>query len=131
MLIRLGGLFFLISLIFWLWALFDSITTDRERVRSLPKWAWIVVILLFLEVGALAWVLLGRPRAGQRTARTRFGGATGLGGARGSAGSAGTTGSAADRWAAGRGGAGRRPVNRPVGPDDDPDFLRGLSGPKS
>src|SRR6185437_2758907 len=53
MLIRLGGLFFLISLIFWLWALFDSATAEPARVRSLPKLLWFVVILLLFEVGAL------------------------------------------------------------------------------
>jgi hypothetical protein len=94
MLLRLGGFFFIVSVIFWLWAIFDSISADGRRVRNLPKWAWVAIVLVFLEVGALAWALLGRPRgSGQPPA-----------------------------------GAGSRRTgsSTPVGPDDDPDFLRGL-----
>jgi hypothetical protein len=122
MLIRLGGAFFLVSLIFWLWALFDSLTSDASRIRSLPKLVWIVLVLLFFEVGALAWVVFGRPRAGQphrggSAGRTRspFGSFSGFG-QRG----AGPTSS---NWPPPVRKAGQ---NRPVGPDDDPDFLRGL-----
>ena len=114
MLIRLGGLFFLISLIFWLWALFDSATAEPARVRSLPKLLWFVVILLLFEVGALAWVVFGRPRAGQPN---RTGGRSS--GSRGSFGSF-------DLGELGRPSSSRSSRDRPVGPDDDPDFLRGL-----
>ena len=69
MLLKLGGLFFLVCVLFWLWAIFDSLTCDDKRVRNLPRWAWVVVILVFLEFGALAWVMFGRPRGGQLVAR--------------------------------------------------------------
>ncbi len=97
MLLRLGGLFFIASAIFWLWAIFDSLTSDGQRVRNLPRWAWLVVILVFLEFGALAWALFGRPRlAGALASR----------------------------------GPGQSPGRRgPLGPDDDPDFLRNLPKP--
>lgn len=96
MLLRLGGLFFLVSVLFWLWAIFDCLTCDSKRVRNLPRWAWVAVILVFLEFGALAWALFGRPRAGQLVA----------------------------------GGSQRQPTRgRPVGPDDDPDFLRNINRP--
>jgi hypothetical protein len=98
MLLKLGGLFFIISVLFWLWAIFDSLTCDEKRVRNLPRWGWVVVILIFVELGALAWVLFGRPRDGKLVP----GGQQRLGG---------------------------RPAGgRPVGPDDDPDFLRHISG---
>ena len=93
MLLKLGGLFFLVSVVFWLWAIFDSLTCDDKRVRNLPRWAWVVIILVFLEFGALAWVIFGRPRSGQLVAD-------------------------GSRPQAPRGG--------PVGPDDDPDFLRNI-----
>jgi hypothetical protein len=96
-LIRLGGFFFVIALVFWLWALFDTITADRERVRNLPKVGWVLVVLLGFEIGAAAWLFLGRPK-GQP-----FPGRPGALGPR-----------------PGGGGSG------PVGPDDDPDFLKGL-----
>lgn len=93
MLIRLGGFFFIASAIFWLWAIFDSISSDQRRVRNLPKWAWVIIVLLFFEVGALAWTLLGRPRTGRQGPPMP--------------------------------GPGSRSA-APVGPDDDPDFLRGI-----
>lgn len=106
MLLKLGGLFFLISVLFWLWSIFDCLTSDSKRVRNLPRWAWVALILVFLEFGALAWVLFGRPRAGQPVAR----------------------GSQPQSMP----GAGPAPRSgRPVGPDDDPDFLRNIRGPES
>jgi len=110
MLIRLGGLFFIVATIFWLWSIFDLVFSPTDRVRNLPKLLWSVIVILGLEVGAVAWVLFGRPR-NQPLAPTRdsipplFG-----------------------DWPSGRGrAAGReqRPKG-PVGPDDDPDFLRKL-----
>jgi hypothetical protein len=96
MLLKLGGLFFLVSVLFWLWAIFDSLTSDSKRVRNLPRWGWVVVILVFLEFGALAWAIFGRPRSGQLVAR---------------------------------GSRPQSPRGGPVGPDDDPEFLRNLNRP--
>jgi hypothetical protein len=124
MLIRLGGVFFLASLIFWLWALFDSLTSPAARIRALPKAVWVVLVLLLFEIGALAWVIFGRPRAGQPHqgasggARSPF---DGLGGGLGGSGRRGT-GPAGNSWPQRKRGQDRPPV----GPDDDPDFLRGL-----
>jgi hypothetical protein len=96
MLLKLGGLFFLVSVLFWLWAIFDSLTCDDRRVRNLPRWAWVVVILVFLELGALAWAIFGRPHGRQLAAR----------------------------------GTRLQPTRSgPIGPDDDPDFLRNLNRP--
>lgn len=97
MLLKLGGLFFLVSVLFWLWAIFDCLTCDDKRVRNLPRWAWVVLVLVFLEFGALAWVLFGRPRGGGQLVA--------------------------------RGSRPQPPPGRPVGPDDDPDFLRNLGQP--
>ncbi len=113
MLIQLGGLFFVVSLLFWLWALFDSLTSEATRVRLLPKLLWFVVVLLLFEIGALAWVVFGRPRAGQPN---RTGGR-----------SSGSRGSFDLGELGGFGRPASKPSrDRPVGPDDDPDFLRGL-----
>lgn len=104
MVLRLGALFFVVSLVFWLWAIFDSITTDDGRVRNLPKWAWLLIILLFFEVGALIWVLFGRPKAGVSRAGEQPG----------------------TQRRPFPGQSPQRPQRRPrgpVGPDDDPDFL--------
>nr|WP_205708821.1 PLDc N-terminal domain-containing protein [Kineococcus siccus] len=39
-----------------------------DGVRTLPRWAWVLLILLFPPVGAVAYLLAGRPQAGPGTA---------------------------------------------------------------
>ena len=51
----------LIALI--LYALIEAVQADRDRVRLMPRWLWIVAILLLPGVGAAGWLLAGRPRA--------------------------------------------------------------------
>ena len=70
----------------------------RARVRGLPKVVWVFVILLFPFVGPLGWLLAGRPRAAD--------------------------GPGASPW--GPRQQSERRDRRPMGPDDDPDFLKGL-----
>ncbi len=98
--IRLYGLLVLINVILVVAALIDSISTEEDSVRNLPKIAWVLIILLFSPAGAIAWFVAGRPRHQP----------VGPGGA----------------W---RPGAGFPEPERPrtVAPDDDPEFLRGLA----
>ncbi|MCW2522347.1 MAG: hypothetical protein JWO63_682 [Frankiales bacterium] len=107
----LWGALVFVGIIFWLWAIFDSLTADRTRVRLLPKIAWVVLIVVLFELTplpALAWVLLGRPRGAK--SRQTSGLRTGWGGSAAGARPGRTTPS----------------KSRPIGPDDDPDFLSGL-----
>ena len=46
----------------WAFAVFDAITADPREVRRLPKFAWVVLVLLLSDLGAVAWLVLGRPR---------------------------------------------------------------------
>jgi hypothetical protein len=103
MVIRLGGVFFFIAVVAWLYAIFDALTAPPERVRNLPKAVWLLIILLLLEIGAAAWFLFGRPRASvkARAPRSPFG------------------------WQSHDDAAGGMP-RRSIAPDDDPDFLRRL-----
>lgn len=80
----------------WLYCLFDVITTPEEDVRNLPKFMWVLIVIFLADVGALTWLLVGRPRA--RHAMYAAGGG--------------------DRWA--------QSADVPRGPDDDPEFLRSL-----
>ena len=98
--IRLYGLMFLIDMALVVVALIDCLSTDDYAVRNLPKVAWVFIILLFSPVGPIAWFVAGRPER----ART---GSSGL-------------------WRPGSGfPEDERPRSRPLGPDDDPEFLRG------
>jgi hypothetical protein len=58
-------------LAFWLYCLFDVITTPDEESRSLPKLLWVVIVVLLIPVGGLFWLLLGRPN-GPRVPRSLF-----------------------------------------------------------
>lgn len=69
------------------YALIDASQADGNRVRLMPRWLWVVAIVLLPGVGAAGWLLLGRP-TGRRLPPGQPG--------------------------------------RPIAPDDDPDFLRGL-----
>jgi hypothetical protein len=90
-------------LAFWLYCLFDVITSPEQEVRRLPKVLWVVIVVLLAALGGLLWVLLGRPRPkGSITGNYR-----------------------------GYGPPAERPqpmprAEAPRGPDDDPDFLRSL-----
>jgi Phospholipase_D-nuclease N-terminal len=54
----------LLFLVFWVWGLIDCIATESARVRNLPKLAWVVIIIVLSALGALVWLLLGRPEGG-------------------------------------------------------------------
>lgn len=98
------GLPLLIEVGLLIYAIVDCIQTPVPR--NLPKWAWLVVIIVLPLFGSIAWLLLGRPdrRAG------------------------------AVPWPA-TGTAGYPEYERPrpggsgrsLAPDDDPDFLAGLA----
>jgi len=45
----------------WLFAIFDVIATDSSLCRNLPKMGWLFIVLILPDVGAIAWLLLGRP----------------------------------------------------------------------
>lgn len=95
-----GGLG-LIAVAVWIFCVIDTITTPAERCRNLPKLAWVFIVLLFFDIGSIAWLVAGRAwtaaPAGQATAR-------GL-----PFGAGGTT-----------------PRRVPTNPDDDEEFLAGL-----
>jgi hypothetical protein len=58
-------LLFLLPIIFTIYSLVDCAGTNLSEVRNLPKWAWILIIILvvpFTGLGALAYWIAGRPR---------------------------------------------------------------------
>ena len=61
MLFEVGGIVGFLLLAFWIWALVDCISSDSAMVRNLPKLAWLVIVVLLFDIGAILWLLLGRP----------------------------------------------------------------------
>jgi hypothetical protein len=86
-------------------ALISSLSVeDRSRLRGLPRWAWVLVILLVPTLGPIAYFLAGRPlpEGGPRPGGWLPGGRL----------PGGPTG-----------------PRRQRAPDDDPEFLRSLDQP--
>lgn len=50
-----------IVMLLWVAALVDVIVADEYRVRHLPKFGWLVIVILIPLAGSLIWFLLGRP----------------------------------------------------------------------
>jgi hypothetical protein len=101
-----GGLGVVFALV-WIFCVVDVIMTPEQLCRNLPKLAWVFIVLLFFDIGALAWLLAGRPWGARTWA--------GVGAARPSVPSYPPA-----------GGSGHRTGARPTNPDDDEEFLASL-----
>ncbi|MCK9874775.1 PLD nuclease N-terminal domain-containing protein [Frankia sp. AgPm24] len=110
----------------WAYAIIDVVGTPPDEVRVGSKLLWIVAVALFWIPGAVGWFLFGRPRVngyGARAPRRAVSDHPAFG--------------QRSAWEVTRREAGlgrpgsrmgtRRPVARPKGPDDDPEFLRELT----
>jgi len=105
----LAGLITLLTIVVWVYAFFDALTSPAAEVRNLPKILWLIVIVLFIPVGPLLWLFLGRPRESDVPVHA--------------------TGEAQDASSDHLDPSDfhRTPAReQPLGPDDDPEFLRRL-----
>lgn len=111
----------------WVFSVIDVIGTPADAVKVVPKPIWLIVLIVFFFLGSVCWFLFGRPRVAhgydgyERRAASdhpAFGGR----------GPWGTERAAGGRTRPGVSRTGmRRQAVRPVGPDDDPEFLRELA----
>ena len=106
MLLLTRGLPVLIELGLLVFCLIECIQTPADEQRNLPKWAWILLILLVPLIGSIAWLVAGRPRRVSSTAPWPSTSTAGF--------------PEYER-------PGRRTAP-PRGPDDDPEFLASLGG---
>ena len=60
--LELEGVPFVLLFGFWIWCVFDVINTDDAAVRNLPKLVWVFIVLIFPDIGAIAWLVAGRPK---------------------------------------------------------------------
>lgn len=50
----------------WVYTLVEVIGTPEAVMRTLPKVAWVVVVILFPLLGSAGWFVLGRPEGRSR-----------------------------------------------------------------
>jgi hypothetical protein len=46
----------------WLFCVLDVISSDESRVRNLPKLTWVFIVIILFDVGAILWLIAGRPQ---------------------------------------------------------------------
>lgn len=100
---RLLPILFLIDIALVVIALISCLSAEDSDIRALPRFAWVLIILLFPPVGPIAWFVAGKERYSRPRQKT---------------------------WAPGSGfPESERPDRRQrtLAPDDNPDFLRGIS----
>jgi hypothetical protein len=56
------GLFFLGL---WIFCIIDVITTPETQCRNLPKIAWLLIVILLMDIGSIAWLVAGRAWNGE------------------------------------------------------------------
>ncbi len=114
----------------WVYCLIDVIMTPQTELRSLTTMSWAVLVAVLPVVGAVAWLLAGRPARGWRApmvprhlaGTSRMGPAEAI---RRHPSARATEPGPMDR-APGQQMCPAADGSRMVGPDDDPDFLREL-----
>ena len=101
-----GVLFFdgvggLLVLALWIFCFIDVLMTPESSCRTLPKLAWVFVVLLVPFLGSIGWLVAGRPwnRSPQMYVSSR---------------------------SSARLSAARPAATRPMSPDDDEEFLASL-----
>lgn len=56
-----GGLFGAVLVLLWLFCIIDVIMTPEGECRYLPKLVWLGIVVLLSTLGAVVWLLAGRP----------------------------------------------------------------------
>ena len=68
-----GGLLSIALFGFWVYCIIDVAMSEAAQVRNLPKWAWLVIVVLLWVLGGVLWWVIGRPHrtgdAGERRER--------------------------------------------------------------
>ncbi|HSV40630.1 MAG TPA: PLDc N-terminal domain-containing protein [Nocardioidaceae bacterium] len=52
----------LVSLVLCIYCVIRIIQTTDAEIRYLPKFGWLILVLLFPLVGSIAWLAVGNPR---------------------------------------------------------------------
>ncbi|MGH3379333.1 MAG: PLDc N-terminal domain-containing protein [Actinoallomurus sp.] len=101
----LAAVLVLVALGVWLYCLFEVMSINEGETRHLPKFVWFMIVLLGFDLGAVAWLVFGRRRGFVTADVTAW---------------------PPDFLLSGDDAQREPGVPDPVGPDDDPEFLKQL-----
>jgi cytochrome bd-type quinol oxidase subunit 2 len=59
----------IITLALMIFSIIDCSRTAENNIRSLPKWAWLIIIIFVPAIGSIAWIIAGRPKGNGRGRR--------------------------------------------------------------
>ena len=59
----------IITLALMIFSIIDCSRTAESSIRSLPKWAWLIIIIFVPAIGSIAWIIAGRPKGNGRGQR--------------------------------------------------------------
>ncbi|HEX4728507.1 MAG TPA: PLD nuclease N-terminal domain-containing protein [Jatrophihabitans sp.] len=57
----------LVLLAVWLFCIIDVITTPDAQIRNLPKLAWLLIVIVLVDLGSIAWLVAGRNWSGNNS----------------------------------------------------------------
>ena len=66
--LRLQAIIFLASLVLTLYTFIECARRDDSQIKKLPKWGWLLLIVLLSPFGGIAYLIIGRVR-GERGPR--------------------------------------------------------------
>ena len=69
--VRIAVIATIIVLALMIFSIIDCSRTAENNIRSLPKWAWLVIIIFVPAIGSIAWIIAGRPKGNGRGRRKR------------------------------------------------------------
>ena len=55
---------FIIEIVLLVACLVDVVQTPADQTRNLPRWTWMLLIVLVPFLGPVGWLFVGRPRRG-------------------------------------------------------------------
>lgn len=54
------GAFGLLFIGLWIFCIIDVLTTPAQQCRNLPKIVWLLIVVLLMDIGSIAWLVAGR-----------------------------------------------------------------------
>ncbi|MDT4941240.1 MAG: hypothetical protein QOJ34_1329 [Pseudonocardiales bacterium] len=63
------GALALVAFALWVFCVIDVITTPEDQCRNLPKMIWLLLVIVLVDVGSIAWLVAGHPWANRAVDR--------------------------------------------------------------